>query len=168
MSRLDKAIRRLEAQRALLDRASADILARHRPSDGVVVELGLGNGRTYHHLRERLPGFRIVVFEREPTAHPASTPEAGDLVVGEIEHAVPQFCIKETARAVLIHADLGNGYESYDREIERWLPGSIQALAQPGAIVLSSTRLSHPRLEPQSHEITDYEYYRFRLTADYR
>ena len=48
MSRLDSFIRRLEAQRACLDRAAALIAG----IDGAVLELGLGNGRTYDHLRE--------------------------------------------------------------------------------------------------------------------
>jgi hypothetical protein len=52
MTRLDSAIRRLMAQRALLDWAAQDIASR----PGLVLELGLGNGRTYDHLRERLPG----------------------------------------------------------------------------------------------------------------
>ena len=32
--------------------------------EGPVLELGLGNGRTFDHLRERLPGRRIVAFDR--------------------------------------------------------------------------------------------------------
>ena len=170
MSRLEKAILRLMAQRALLNRASAEIKAHHRPSDGIIVELGLGNGRTYHHLREQLPGFRIVVFEREPTAHPTSTPPPGDLVVGDIEHVVSGFAARETARAILVHADLGNGYESYDRALEQWLPTAILALTRPDAIVLSSTELSNPRLvsEPVAPEVTDYQYFYYRLSPDRR
>ena len=51
MSRLDSFIRRLEAQRACLNRAAALISG----IDGIVLELGLGNGRTYDHLRELFP-----------------------------------------------------------------------------------------------------------------
>jgi S-adenosyl-L-methionine methyltransferase len=51
MTRLDSAIRRLTAQRDLLDWASEEIAP-----GGLVLELGLGNGRTYDHLRDRLPG----------------------------------------------------------------------------------------------------------------
>jgi hypothetical protein len=51
MSRLDSFIRRLEAQRACLGYAAAQI----RAIAGPVLELGLGNGRTYDHLRELLP-----------------------------------------------------------------------------------------------------------------
>ena len=48
MSRLDSFIRRLQAQRACLSEAAAQI----RGVDGFVLELGLGNGRTFDHLRE--------------------------------------------------------------------------------------------------------------------
>ena len=51
MSRLDSFIRRLEAQRACLNRAADTI----RGIDGIVLELGLGNGRTYDHLRALFP-----------------------------------------------------------------------------------------------------------------
>ena len=66
VSRLDSFIRRLQAQRACLDMAAgliADI-------DGLVLELGLGNGRTYDHLRETLPGREIYVCERSPRRIP--------------------------------------------------------------------------------------------------
>ena len=80
LTRLDKAIRRLEAQRACLDWAVEEIAA----IPGVVVELGLGNGRSFDHLRARLPGREIYVFERNPAAHPASTPSADRLIVGSL------------------------------------------------------------------------------------
>ncbi|MDX1738439.1 MAG: class I SAM-dependent methyltransferase, partial [Alphaproteobacteria bacterium] len=60
MSRLDSVIRRLEAQRACLNSAAELVGARV----GHVLELGLGNGRTYDHLREILPDREIFVFER--------------------------------------------------------------------------------------------------------
>ena len=66
MSRLDSFIRRLEAQRACLDRAAALVAGLAGP----VLELGLGNGRTYDHLRALLPGRDIFVFERAVSAHP--------------------------------------------------------------------------------------------------
>ena len=71
MSRLDSFIRRLEAQRACLNQAALAIAA----LPGPVLELGLGNGRTYDHLRELLPGREIFVFEREPPVSPEFTPD---------------------------------------------------------------------------------------------
>ena len=55
MSRLDSFIRRLEAQRACLNQAAALIVG----LDGAVLELGLGNGRTYDHVRELFPDREI-------------------------------------------------------------------------------------------------------------
>ncbi len=65
MSRLDSVIRRLQAQRACLNKAAG--LVGGLP--GAVLELGLGNGRTFDHLREILPGREIFVLEREVAAH---------------------------------------------------------------------------------------------------
>ena len=78
MTRLDSAIRRLTAQRELLDWARG----RSAPT-GLVLELGLGNGRTYDHLRDRLPGREIYAFERSPAAHPDCYPPEGYLIVGD-------------------------------------------------------------------------------------
>ena len=65
MSRLDSFIRRLEAQRACLNRAAELI----RDIDGFVLELGLGNGRTYDHLRELFPD-RDILRLRTPRRGP--------------------------------------------------------------------------------------------------
>ena len=70
MSRLDSFIRRLEAQRACLDATPGWI----KGIVGPILELGLGNGRTYDHLRGLHPGREIFVFERQPAAHPDSSP----------------------------------------------------------------------------------------------
>ena len=80
MTRLDSAIRRLQAQRACLDRAAELV----QDTPGPVLELGLGNGRTYDHLRARLAGRDIFVFERAPAAHPDSMPPADRLILGNI------------------------------------------------------------------------------------
>lgn len=170
MSRLDKMIRRLEAQRRLLDRATAELMAAHQPGEGFVVELGLGNGRTWHHLRERLPAWRIIAFERLLVAHPSSIPPDGDLILGEIEATVPVFARREGPRARLIHADLGDGVEVNDRMLERLLPPLVAMLTAPGARVLTSTRLAHPALidETRSDDSVHYEYFRYRRSAEAR
>ena len=77
MSRLESFIRRLTAQRDILDMICSDM----KLGDGPVVELGLGNGRTYDHLRERLPGRRIIAFDRVNAANLKSLPPEGDLIL---------------------------------------------------------------------------------------
>ncbi|OYW66849.1 MAG: hypothetical protein B7Z40_09875 [Bosea sp. 12-68-7] len=54
----------------MLDRAAAAIAGR----DGLVLERGLGNGWTHDHLREKLPGRAIPVFERDVSPNPAAMP----------------------------------------------------------------------------------------------
>ncbi len=66
MSRLDSFIRRLEAQRRCLEMGARHIAA----LPGPVLELGLGHGRTYDHLRQILPAREIYVFERALAAAP--------------------------------------------------------------------------------------------------
>ena len=93
MSRLDSFIRRLEAQRACLDRA-AELIAR---LDGAVLELGLGNGRTYDHLRELFPGRDIYVCERQVAAHPDCVPPADRLLLGDMRETLPVARVRSPA-----------------------------------------------------------------------
>ena len=58
MSRLDIFINRMVSQRACLN-AAAEQTAK---MPGPVFELGLGNGRTYHHMVEIMAGRDIYVF----------------------------------------------------------------------------------------------------------
>ena len=78
MSRLDSAIRRLQAQRACLDLA----IERISELDGPILELGLGNGRTFDHLREHTAGRQIYVFDRRIAAHPHLVQHLGDRACG--------------------------------------------------------------------------------------
>src|SRR5829696_7299425 len=111
MTRLDSAIRRLTAQRDLLDWAAQNV----GPA-GLVLEIGLGNGRTYDHLRAKLPGREIHVFERSPAAHPDCIPPDSRLVVGDIFETLPLFTERfGSGSAALIHVDIGTGDEEANR-----------------------------------------------------
>ncbi|MBY2989413.1 class I SAM-dependent methyltransferase, partial [Rhizobium leguminosarum] len=83
MSRLDSFIRRLTAQRDILN-SIIDLVGE---TPGPVLEFGLGNGRTYDHLRENFPGRRIVAFDWEVRSYSASTPAAEDMVTGNIRES---------------------------------------------------------------------------------
>jgi len=141
MSRLESFIRRLTAQRDILDTICRDLDL----PEGPVIELGLGNGRTYDHLRERLPGRHIIAFDRVCQANRKSMPPQGDLVLGEInETARPFIGIK----AALVHADIGSGYDDLDELNLRWLPGLVVDLLAPGGIAASGVKLNHHDLHP--------------------
>lgn len=140
MTRLDNFISRMTAQRDILNQVCAEVAK----IEGPVIELGLGNGRTFHHLRERLPGRRIVVFDRALGAHASSIPEAENLVLGEIRETAERFIGID---AVLVHADIGTGYEDRDAVTSTWLPDLIARLLRVGGIAVSGTPLDHPQLQ---------------------
>lgn len=142
MSRLDSFIRRLEAQRRMLDWAAASIADR----PGLVLELGLGNGRTYDHLREILPEREIHVFERDVSPNPRSMPPEGLLVEGDMEVTLPAFAARHGRQAALIHVDVTTGVAERDAILFAWLPDHVAALAAPDALVLSGWAIDHPAL----------------------
>ncbi len=144
MSRLDSAIRRLIAQRALIDFAA-------RPGaipEGPIFELGLGNGRTYDHLRERFGGRDIYVFERRVTAHPACIPDGDHLVLGDIEQTMTPLLVRLGRRAAFLHCDLGIGVAWDDASLgEQLTPILAQALA-PGGLAASDQAVAVAGWEP--------------------
>lgn len=141
MSRLESFIRRLTAQRDILDMVCRDLPLQ----DGPVIELGLGNGRTYDHLRERLPGRRIIAFDRVNAANLRSLPPEGDLILGEISETAKAFA---GINAALVHADIGSGYDDLDAMNLRWLPQLTVDLLAPSGIAASGVPLDHPDLAP--------------------
>jgi hypothetical protein len=144
MSRLDTNIDRLIAQRACLD-ALVDALAE---VPGPVVELGLGNGRTFDHLRERLPQREIFVFERQPAAHPDCRPERDHLIVGDFFDTLPGALAQLPGPAALVHADIGTGDRARNARLARWLAGAIPPLLAAGGYVAADQPLEDPRLAP--------------------
>ena len=142
MSRLDSFIRRLEAQRACLDLAVAAIA----DLPGPVLELGLGNGRTYDHLRELLPTREIFVFDRQVQAHPADRPDASHLLLGDFRDTLPNALGRLPSKAALAHADIGSGDRQATAELARWLAGELVALLATGACVVADQPLRHPSL----------------------
>ena len=137
MSRLDSAIRRLEAQHACLDLAARLI----EDVDGPVVELGLGNGRTYDHLRERLPGREIFAFDRRVDAHPDCIPDDGHMVLGDFRDTVPAALQRLGRRAALLHFDIGSGDAAANAELARWIAAAAADLLAPGGIAVADQEL---------------------------
>lgn len=140
MSRLDSFIRRLTAQRDILNHVCAEVAAMQGP----VMELGLGNGRTFNHLREKLPGRRIVAFDRALAAHASSIPPENDLLLGEIRETAARFVGIEAA---LVHADIGTGYDDKDAITLTWLPQLTAGLLRAGGLAVSGLPLEHPALD---------------------
>ncbi len=133
MSRLDSVIRRLQAQRACLDRAAELIEGKAGP----VLELGLGNGRTFDHLRDRLPQRDIYCFDRQIAAHPDCIPDEEHMFLGDLGVTLGRAAEHLGGSAVLAHVDIGSGDEEASRALGVWLAGKLPALLAPSAIIVS-------------------------------
>lgn len=157
MSRLDSFIRRLCAQRDIFNAMPALIAG----IDGTVLEFGLGNGRTFDHLRELFPARRIIAFDREANAYAASTPSAQDLVLGEIADTARGFL---GCGAALAHADIGTGHDDRDAVTLTWLPEIMAGVLRTGGVAASGLPLAHPGLAalPMPSEVPEGRYYLYR------
>lgn len=127
MSRLDSFIRRVSAQRDCLNHAAG--LARNK--SGPILELGLGNGRTYDHLRHLFPDRDIYVFDRHVMAHPDCIPDDDHMIIGDFLDTVPRALERTGQKAVLAHCDIGSGDKELTAKLaanlERHLPGLLTA-----------------------------------------
>ena len=160
MSRLDSFIRRLHAQRACLDSAVPLIAA----VEGPVLEIGLGNGRTYDHLRGLFPDREIFVFERCVAAHPDCVPEPDHIILGDIRETLPTAKRAIPEQAALAHIDCGTGDSQQNKELAAAIVGGIVRLLRSGAIIVSDQAMPHPNIVdvalPES--VADGRYFMYR------
>jgi hypothetical protein len=144
VSRLESFIRRLQAQRDCLDMAFREISG----LEGPVLELGLGNGRTYDHIRERLPERRIIVFERDVNAHAACRPASGDLILGDLSRTLADAEPLISAKAALAHSDIGCGNPAVDADLAQQVSRHLPRLLREKAVVVSDQPLASSLLLP--------------------
>ncbi len=136
MSRLDSMLRRLTAQRDGLNWAAAQIA----DQGGDVLDMGLGNGRTYDHLREILSDRRIWVMDRVLQCHPSCVPPAEDFLQGEAEPMLRKLA--GTGRKIaMAHYDFGRGIKAEDVAEAAHLSPLIAQVMQPGGLLISGQPL---------------------------
>jgi hypothetical protein len=136
MSRLDSMLRRLTAQRDGLTWATRQIEGR----TGDVLDLGLGNGRTYDHLREQMPDRRIWVIDRVLQCHPSCVPPAEDFLEGEADQMLTQLA-ESGRKMVLAHYDLAKGVEAEDAAEAARLSPYLARLMLPDGLIISGQAL---------------------------
>jgi hypothetical protein len=144
VSRLDSFIRRLQAQRACLDHAARLIDG----LDGAVLELGLGNGRTYDHLRFLFPIREIYVCERRVAAHPDCVPPAERLILGDMRDTLPAARGRLGGRVALAHLDAGSGDGEANRNLAAALTPLILPLLCEGGVLVSDPEIASADLDP--------------------
>lgn len=163
MSRLDSFIARMQAQRDCLNFLKPAI--EHLP--GPLIEVGLGNGRTYDHLRGLFPGRDIYVFERKVAAHPDCIPPDDRLFLGDADKTIPLAAQELGAVAALIHTDLGTGDHDANMAMGKWLGPALDALARPGGYVLANQPLDVPRWQrqPEPPGVPKDRYFLYRVSG---
>ncbi|HTZ36403.1 MAG TPA: class I SAM-dependent methyltransferase [Stellaceae bacterium] len=144
MSRLDSMLRRLTAQRACLDRA-AELIA---GLDGMVLEVGLGNGRTYDHLRELFPARDIYVCERRVGAHPDCIPPDDRLLLGDARETLPAARGWMEGRVALANVDIGTGVTADNAMLAAQILPLVLPMVMPGGIVASDLSSDLAGLSP--------------------
>lgn len=165
VSRLDSFIRRLEAQRAVLNRA-AELIAE---IEGPVLELGLGNGRTYDHLRQLFQGQNarereIYVCERRVAAHPDCIPPDHLLLLGDMFETLPAAHATLAGRVALAHFDAGTGDAAANLALAAGLRPLILPLLRPGAVLATQQPMDGPGLArlPLPDGVAEGRYHLYR------
>jgi len=161
MSRLDSFIRRMSAQRACLDAVVLEIAT----LPGIVLELGLGNGRTFDHLRERLPQREIYVFDQRVAAHPDCIPDQDHLFLGDVLEQLPVAAARLGRSAALIHCDMGSGRSAQDGVLAEQLAPLLGAIALPGCLVLSDQAFAASgwHAQPLPEGVSPGRYFIYRI-----
>jgi hypothetical protein len=159
MSRLDSMIRRLTTQRICLEWAAPLVAV----LPGPILEFGLGNGRTYDHLREILPYRDIFVFDRQVGAHPDCIPPQDHLILGEFRVTAKASVNRFNGNVALIHADVGSGDPIASRALANELCPSWVAMLCADGLLLSDQPLHNEFLiEMAPPQVTLGRYFIFK------
>jgi hypothetical protein len=138
MSKLESFIRRMLAQRDCLNFAVKAI----EEIPGPVLEIGLGNGRTYDHLRQIMPDRDIYVFERNVKSFASCTPPENRLFMGEITETLVQAFETLGKTVALAHYDIGTTNSGDNRKMADRVSPLLNELMFPGSLVVSSVAMS--------------------------
>jgi len=157
MSRLDSMLRRFTAQRDGLNWAAG--LISDTPGD--VLDMGLGNGRTYDHMREIMPERRLWVMDRILQCHPSCVPPEQDFLQCEAEDGLRRLT-EIGASIILSHYDFGIGIKQDDvAEAARFSPLIAAVMAKGGMIVSGQPLVGFEEIRGPEHIAPDrYYFYR--------
>lgn len=150
-------LRRFTAQRDGLNWAASLI----EGMEGDALDMGLGNGRTYDHMREIMPERRLWVMDRILQCHPSCVPPEDDFLQGEAEDGLTR--LKELGAKIMIsHYDFGFGVKEKDvEEAARFSPLIAEVMGQNGVIVSGQPLVGLEAIQGPDHIAPDrYYFYR--------
>lgn len=163
MSRLDSFIRRLSAQRDCLAEAARLIAG----LPGPVLELGLGNGRTYDHLRETLPGREIFVFDRQIAAHPDCIPDTDHMMLGDFADTLSGVAARLPAPVALAHMDVGLHDPAANAAQCALVAGAVAPLMAAGGVIVADQAMTQPGWTPLAlpDGVPEDRYFMYRVVG---
>ncbi|MAR79632.1 MAG: hypothetical protein CMM18_05330 [Rhodospirillaceae bacterium] len=138
MSRLESAIRRLQSQKVCIEFASELI----SDLQGVILEIGLGNGRTYDHIKKIFPEKKVFVFEKSVKAHPDCIPPKKYLYEGDFKSTLFKFKKEVSAPIILAHFDIGSGNEDESLKRAESLSVILSKIIDVNGLVVGDQSLS--------------------------
>lgn len=162
MSRLEDLTHRFLAQQAALN-LGVELIA---DVDGIIVELGLGKGRTFDHLRERLSARAIYVFDHELSCEPEYAPAPEYRMFGNITETLPTFCDRFPGQAALIHCDVGTRDRESDQPLVDFIATQFEILITAGGVVVSDRPMERSAWSTLASlpEMQRFPYYMYRQT----
>lgn len=113
-----------------------------------MLEFGLGNGRSYDHLREVSGSREIYVFDRQVAAHPDCIPPQDRLFIGDFAATLPGAIAQLGRTAAMVHVDCGSGHPEIDAQVVAILRPSLLQLMRTGAVLLSDQEIADPAFTP--------------------
>lgn len=131
-SRLERMIARLTTQRDLLNHVAGRLIA----IQGPILEIGLGKGRTFSHLRNLYPDRKIWAFDFEVHAPSHSRPDDSDIFLGDFRQSLVSCWGRIDARPAFIHADIGTESRKADAELASFVGKTVAPYLAPGGYLL--------------------------------
>lgn len=162
--RLERMIERLVTQRACLDYA-AQVIA---DVPGSILEVGLGKGRTFDHLRQLFPDRELYAFDRDVHAPADVVPDGRYLVLGDFRQTLDAASTHLGHSAALIHADIGSEDSARDRTLAAAITPLIVRLMRPGALVVADRALATAALvaQPLLPAVGRFPYFIYRAAQE--
>jgi hypothetical protein len=132
---------------------------------GDIVELGLGSGRTYDHLRAKAPDRQIHAFDFEIAVHKVIEVDTDHVYLGSIMETFPKFCETQDRKFPLVHLDIGTKNLDRDQALYHKLNPFVLKLINKNSIVVSDRPLELTENWHQNKDLTQgaqWKYYIYK------
>ena len=135
-------IERLVTQKAYLDHAAKHVA--NLP--GAILEVGLGKGRTFDHLRRLFPDRQLYAFDREVHAPADVVPDKQHLILGDFRQSLDDAATRLGRVAALVHADIGSEDAVRDKALADAIAPLISRLLLFDGLVVADRALKSSKL----------------------